>query len=110
MPQARALVDAGAVVALATDFNPGSAFCESLPLVCALACTQLHLSPAEALSACTVNAAHVLDRADQIGRLGVGYQDDLVLLDAPDWRYLAYHLGGDLVAAVVRHGVVVWRR
>ena len=60
MPPARALVDAGAAVALATDFNPGSAFCESLPLVCSLACTQLDLSPAEALAACTVNAAHVL--------------------------------------------------
>ena len=60
MPPARALVDAGAAVALATDFNPGSAFCESLPLVCSLAATQLTLSPAEALAACTVNAAHVL--------------------------------------------------
>ena len=63
MPPARALVDAGAAIALATDFNPGSAFCESLPLVCSLAATHLHLSPAEALAACTVNAAHVLGRA-----------------------------------------------
>ena len=63
MPPARALVDAGAAIALATDFNPGSAFCESLPLVCSLAATQLKLSPAEALGACTVNAAHVLGRA-----------------------------------------------
>ena len=62
MPPARALVEAGAIVALATDFNPGSAFCESLPLVCSLAATQLKLSPAEALAACTVNAAHVLGR------------------------------------------------
>ena len=67
MPPARALVDAGAAVALATDFNPGSAFCESLPLVCSLACTQLHMAPEEALAACTVNAAHVLGRADRIG-------------------------------------------
>jgi len=69
MPPARALVDAGAAVALATDFNPGSAFCESLPLCCSLAATQLKLSPAEALTACTVNAAHVLGRADRLGRL-----------------------------------------
>jgi imidazolonepropionase len=96
MPPARALVDAGAAVALATDFNPGSAFCESLPFACSLACTQLRLSPAEALSACTVNAAHVLGRADRKGRLAPGYDADLVLLDAPDWRYLAYHLAGDL--------------
>src|SRR5207244_12500482 len=61
MPPGRALVDAGATVALATDFNPGSAFCESLPLVCSLAATQVGLPPGEALAACTVNPAHVLD-------------------------------------------------
>jgi imidazolonepropionase len=104
MPPARALVDAGAAVALATDFNPGSAFCESLPLCCSLAATQLKLSPAEALSACTVNAAHVLGRADRVGRLAPGYRADVVLLDAPDWRYLAYHLGGRLVDEVVFAG------
>jgi imidazolonepropionase len=104
MPPARALVDAGAAVALATDFNPGSAFCESLPLVCSLAATQLRLSPAEALAACTVNAAHVLRRADGIGRLAPGFAADIVLLEAPDWRYLAYHLGGQLVARVIVGG------
>jgi imidazolonepropionase len=104
MPPARALVDAGAAVALATDFNPGSAFCESLPLCCSLAATQLRLSPAEALGACTVNAAHVLGRADRLGRLAPGYRADVVLLDAPDWRYLAYHLGGNVVSGVVTAG------
>ena len=104
MPPARALVDAGAAVALATDFNPGSAFCESLPLVCSLAATQLHLSPAEALAACTVNAAHVLGRAGRIGRLAPGHRADIALLDAPDWRYLAYHLGGRVVGRVVVGG------
>ena len=103
-PPGRALVDAGAAVALATDFNPGSAFCESLPLCCSLAATQLKLSPAEALAACTVNAAHVLGRADRLGRLAPGFRADIVLLDAPDWRYLAYHLGGDLVDRVVLAG------
>jgi imidazolonepropionase len=105
MPPGRKLVDAGAAVALATDFNPGSAFCESLPLVCSLAATQLTLSPGEALSACTVNAAHVLRRGDRLGRLAEGHRADLVLLDAPDWRYLAYHLGGQVVAQVVVGGV-----
>jgi imidazolonepropionase len=104
LPPARALVDGGAAVAVATDFNPGSAFCESLPLVCSLACTQLRLTPAEALSACTVNAAHVLGRADRKGRLAPGYDADLVLLDAPDWRHLAYHLGGDVVSEVITGG------
>jgi imidazolonepropionase len=106
MPPARALVDAGAVVALATDFNPGSAFCESLPIVCSLAATQMKLSPAEALSAATVNAAHVLGRSARLGRLAPGYAADVVLLDAPDWRYLAYHLGGQLVAGMVLQGVL----
>ena len=107
MPPVRALVDAGAPVALATDFNPGSSFCESLPLVCALAATQLRLSPEEALAACTVNAAHVLGLARDVGRLAPGYAADCVLLDAPDWRYLAYHLGGDLVHSVVLRGEIV---
>jgi imidazolonepropionase len=105
MPPARALIDAGAAVALATDFNPGSAFCESLPIVCSLACTQLRMSPAEALSACTVNAAHVLGRAGRKGRLARGYDADVLLLDADDWRHLAYHLGGDVVARVLVGGV-----
>jgi imidazolonepropionase len=110
MPPARALVDSGAAIALATDFNPGSAFCESLPLVCSLAATQLHLSPGEALSACTANAAHVLGRADDLGCIAPGHAADLVLLDAPDWRHLAYHLGADLVAVVIKAGEIAWRR
>jgi imidazolonepropionase len=109
MPPGRALIDAGAAVAVATDFNPGSAFCESLPLVSSLAVSQLHLTPAEVLSACTVNAAHVLGRAREIGRIAPGYAADLVLLDAPDWRYLSYHLGGPVVATVIEAGEVTWR-
>ncbi len=110
MPPGRALVDAGAAVALATDFNPGSAFCESLPVVMSLAATQLRLSPAEALSACTVNGAHVLGRADRVGRLAPGYAADIVLLDAPDWRYVAYHLAGDVIEMVVKNGAAVAKR
>jgi imidazolonepropionase len=104
MPPARALVDGGAAVALATDFNPGSAFCESLPLCCSLAATQLKLAPAEALAACTVNAAHVLGRADRIGRLAPGFRADIALLDAPDWRHVAYHLGGRVVERTIVAG------
>jgi imidazolonepropionase len=110
MPPARALIDAGAAIALATDFNPGSAFCESLPLVCSLAATQLGMAPEEALAACTVNAAHVLARADRKGRLEAGYDADLVLLAADDWRHLAYHLGGPVVHTVVVGGEIAWRR
>jgi imidazolonepropionase len=108
MPPARELVDAGAAVALATDFNPGSAFCESLPLVCSLAATQLGLSPGEALAACTVNAAHVLGRAGRKGRLAAGYDADIVLVAAEDWRHLAYHLAGPVVHTVIADGKVAW--
>ncbi len=110
LPPARALVDAGAAIALATDFNPGSAFCESLPLACTLACTQMRLAPEEALSACTVNAAHVLGRDASVGRLQPGYGADLVLLDVADWRHLAYHLAGDIVHTVVERGEIALAR
>ena len=103
LPPARLLVEEGAIVALATDLNPGSSFCESLPLVMNLACTRLGLSPAEALSACTANAAHVLGLEDT-GRLAPACRADVLVLDAPDWRYLAYHLGGDRFAAVIKAG------
>jgi imidazolonepropionase len=109
MPPARALVEAGAAVALATDFNPGSAFCESLPLVCSLAATQMSLSPEEALAACTVNAAHVLGRAGHKGRLAPGFDADVVLIGANDWRHVAYHLGGPVVHTVIAGGRVAWR-
>ena len=110
MPPARALLDAGAAVALATDFNPGSAFCESLPLVCSLAATQMAMAPEEALAACTVNAAHVLGRADRKGRLAPGYDADVVLVSAKDWRHLAYHLGGPVVDTVIAGGEIAWKR
>jgi imidazolonepropionase len=106
LPPARLLADEGAIVALATDFNPGSSFCESLPLVMNLACTRLDLSPAEALCACTTNAAHVLGLRD-VGRLAPGYRADVLLLDAPDWRHIAYHLGGDRFAARIKSGRVL---
>ena len=101
LPPARTLIEEGAVVALVTDFNPGSSFCESLPLVMSLACTRLKMSPAEALGACTANAAHVLGLSGEVGRLAPGYQADVLVLDAPDWRYLAYHFGGGDVETVV---------
>ena len=102
-PPARRLVEEGAIVALASDFNPGSSFCESLPLVMNLGCTRLGLSPAEALNACTANAAYVLGM-DDVGRLAPGYRADVLVLDAPDWRHLAYHLGGDRFAARIKSG------
>jgi len=104
MPRARDLLDRGAIVALATDFNPGSAYCESLPLVASLAATQLRMGLEEILCALTVNPAHVLGCPDRKGRLAPGYDADVVLLGEPDWRYLAYHLAGDVVEAVLLGG------
>jgi imidazolonepropionase len=104
MPHARDLLDRGAIVALATDFNPGSAYCESLPLVASLAATQLHMGIEEILCALTVNPAHILGCADRKGRLAPGYDADVVLLGEPDWRYLAYHLAGDVVDTVLLGG------
>jgi imidazolonepropionase len=110
MPPGHDLLEAGAIIALATDFNPGSAFCERLPVTMTLACTQMGLGPVAALAACTVNAAHVLGRADRVGRIAPGYDADVVLLDSRDWRHLAYHFAGDIVAAVIKEGVVAWTR
>ena len=103
----RGLVDAGALVALATDLNPGSAPCPSLPLVMALGCRQCGLTPAEALYAVTINAAQVLGIAERVGSLEPGKQADLLLLDLPDWRHLVYRFGGNPVAAVFKKGVQV---
>jgi imidazolonepropionase len=68
------------------------------------------LTPAEALVACTANAAHVLGRAADVGRVEPGFAADLVVLDVPDWRYVAYHLGGEHVAVVIEGGEVTWER
>ena len=107
MPPGRALLDHGAAVAVASDFNPGSALRKPAPVRVARCIMRCGLTPAEALRAVTVNAAHVLGRAGLIGRVRPGYQADLVLLDASDWRYLVYHLGADLVAGTILAGEVV---
>lgn len=105
---ARAFVDAGAAIALTTDLNPGSAPCPSLPLVMAIACRYQHLMPAEALNAVTINAAYAIGLGRRIGSLERGKQADLLLVDASDYRLLAYQLGGNLVAQVIKRGQVVY--
>lgn len=101
---ARAMIDAGAAVALATDFNPGSAPILSLPLVMALACRYQHLTPAEALNAVTLNAAHAIGLGERLGSLEAGKQADVLIVAAPDYRHLVYWLGVNLVAGVVKRG------
>lgn len=104
---ARALVDEGAVLALATDANPGSAPCLSIPLVMAIACRYQKLTPAEALQAATINAAHALGLGDRLGSLEVGKQADLLIVDAPDYRHLAYWFGHNLVRRVFKRGLEI---
>lgn len=104
---ARAMIDAGAAIALTTDINPGSAPCPSLPLAMAISCRYQRLLPAETLIAATLNAAHAIGLGSRVGSLEPGKLADLLLLDTPDWRHLAYEFGGNLVRTVVKRGRVV---
>ena len=92
-PAARQMIDAGLAVVLATDFNPGSSPTPSMPMILSLACTQLKMTPGEALSAATINAAYSLSRGDKIGSLEKGKRADFVIHDATDYRELAYFFG-----------------
>ena len=105
--RARAMIDAGVPVALATDFNPGSCFSESIPLVIALAALYMQMTPAEIVTALTINAAAAVGRADRIGSLEVGKQADFIVLSHPSHLYLPYHAGVNCVETVVKHGRIV---
>lgn len=105
---ARRLIERGVPVALATDFNPGTCPILSMPLIIGLACARRLLRPAEAVVAATRNAAYALGLGDEVGSLEVGKRADLLVLDAPSHLHLAYWLGRNLVAAVVKNGQVVW--
>lgn len=103
----REMIDAGCMVALATDLNPGSSFSASVPLLFALACIYMKLSPEEAVTALTINSAAAIDRADRIGSIDVGKQGDLVLLQFPSYKFLPYHVGMNIVDTVIKQGEVV---
>ncbi len=107
---ARALLAAGAALALATDCNPGTAWNESMPFVIALACRYLRLTPAQALVAATLNAAHALQLSERRGSLMPGYAADLLVLDVPDYRHVGYRFGTNPVALVIKDGEVVHMR
>lgn len=106
-PRGRAMVDAGAALALATDLNPGSAPCYSMPLVMTISSRYLRLLPSETLTASTINAAHAIGMADRVGSLEVGKQADLLLLKSADYRNLSYFFGGNPVARVMVKGTWV---
>lgn len=104
---ARAMLEAGCSLAIATDFNPGSSVTENLQLMLTIAVTQMRLDPREALRGITINAAWAVDRQESLGSLTPGKQADVVILDMPDYRHLAYHYGINHVWQVIKRGQVV---
>jgi len=109
-PAAREMIDAGLALVLATDFNPGSSPTPSMPMILSLACTQMKMTPAEALSAATINAAYSLGRGDEIGSLEKGKRADFVIHDCEDYRELAYFFGIEPASRVYCSGQVVFDR
>ncbi len=94
-------------LALATDLNPGTCWCESMLFILALACRHLRLTPAEAIVAATLNAAYAVGRGEQAGSLEAGKQADFIVCDVPDYRHLAYRFGGNPVQTAVKNGQIV---
>jgi imidazolonepropionase len=105
---ARKLLDRGVAVTLGSDCNPGTCMTENLPLVGAMACTQMKMLPAEVVTALTLNAAAALGRSERLGSLEVGKQADVLICNIPDYRHLFYHFGVDHVWRVVKRGQVAW--
>jgi imidazolonepropionase len=101
---AREILSAGGLLALASDLNPGTAWCESMQFVIALACRYLRLTPAQAIAAATINAAAAIQAADRIGSIEPGRQADLLILSVDDYRHLGYRFGSNLVQTVIKRG------
>ena len=104
---ARALIDAGAIVALATDYNPGTSPTLSMPMILSLACTQLRMTPAEAITAATINAAYALRREKQVGSLEVGKQADVAVFEVADYREIPYYFGVNHCWMTIKRGRVI---
>jgi imidazolonepropionase len=104
---ARKLIDAGVPVAIATDFNPGTCMTYSMPLMMTMACTQMNMSPEEAITASTLNAAAAVGLSGERGSIEAGKKADLVVLHIPNYNYLPYHFGENHVEKVVKEGVVL---
>ncbi len=98
------LIDRGCAVALATDYNPGTSPTASMPMILSLACTQMRMTPAEAITAATINGAYALGIAGRVGSIEEGKDGNLVVFDAEDYREIPYHFGMNLVAAAIYRG------
>jgi imidazolonepropionase len=107
---ARALIDAGAVVAVATDYNPGTSPTLSMPMILSLACTQLRMTPAEAIVAATINAAYSLRRDRQIGSLEAGKQADIAVFDVEDYREIPYYFGVNKCWMTLKKGQPIFQK
>ncbi len=107
--RARDMIDAGVPVALATDYNPGSCNCDSMQFIITLACLQMKMTVAEAITASTINAAYSLEMGDRVGSLEVGKQADILIMDMPSYKYLPYHFGSNNVEMVIKNGEIIWR-
>lgn len=107
---ARELIEAGAIVALATDFNPGTSPTLSMPMILSLACTQMLMTPAEAIAAATINPAYSLRRHDRVGSLEVGKYADLAAFDVADYREIPYYFGMNLCSFTMKRGAVIHNR
>ncbi|HOD45034.1 MAG TPA: amidohydrolase family protein, partial [Anaerolineaceae bacterium] len=103
---AKDILAAGGLLAVASDLNPGTAWCGNMQFVIALACRYLKLTPAQAIAAATINAAAAIQRADRIGSLEVGKQADILVLSVSDYRHLGYQFGTNLVNTVIKRGQV----
>jgi imidazolonepropionase len=106
-PPARRLIDNGVPVALASNFNPGSSPTLNMQLVLSLACSQMRMTPAEAITAATINGAHALARGDRTGSLEEGKAADLVIMDVSDYREIPYYFGMNHCVATIQRGRVV---
>jgi imidazolonepropionase len=109
-PRSREMIERGLPVALATDFNPGTSFTQSMPQVINVACCMLRFTVAEAISAATVNGAYSLDRGEDIGSLEEGKKADVLILDCNSHLFLGYQLGWNPVQKVIKNGCLVYER
>jgi imidazolonepropionase len=103
---ARKLIEADAILALATDCNPGTSWNESMQMAIALSCRYMGLTPAQAIAAATINSAHAIRRSESIGSIEAGKQADMLILAVPDYRFIGYRYGTNLVKQVIKRGQV----
>ncbi|MEG1971680.1 MAG: imidazolonepropionase, partial [Oscillospiraceae bacterium] len=107
---ARKMIDEGCALTIATDFNPGSCFCENLSLAFLLACLYMDVSVEEAVTAITLNAAAAVGRADKIGSISIGKQADFAVLEFPSYKFIPYHIACSPVETVIKKGEVVFTK